>query len=129
MAGLIFDWPLREWFSWRLLAFVGVSIGIHGLAFVLFQVVERDRATHPALEKEVVFLSWEVPGHQALLSQVEAESPTALLSHPLLPTEPELRPRLRSVVPARTPKLAVPQDPDSGGNGPVFPLWVGGGGR
>jgi hypothetical protein len=124
VAGLIFEWPAREWFSWRLLGFLGVSVGIHGLAFLLFQVVERDRASHPAVEKEVTFLSWEVPGHQALLSQVEAESPMALLSHPLLPAEAELRPRLRSVVPERELKLAVPRDPDSGVGAPV---WVGGG--
>jgi hypothetical protein len=114
VAGLIFEWPSREWFSLRLLACLGFSAGVHGLAFLLFQVVERDQVTSPAREKEVAFLSGEVPGHQALLALVEAETPMAALSHPLLPVEPELRRPLRSVVPVRSLPLAIPRNPDEG---------------
>jgi hypothetical protein len=122
-SGLIFQWPARQWFSWRFLAFLGISSGVHGLAFLLFQVVERDRVTSPAREKEVTFLSWEVPGHQALLAAVEAETPTAVLSHPLLPADAELRAPWRSVLPARNTPLVQPRDPDAWRGGPG---WLGG---
>lgn len=122
-GGLIFEWPARQWFSWRFIAFLGISSGVHVLAFLLFQVVERDRVTSPVREKEVTFLSWEVPGHQALLSAVEAETPTAVLSHPLLPVDAELRAPRRSVLPALNTPLAQPQDPDLGRG---VPGWLGG---
>jgi hypothetical protein len=122
-SGLIFSWPARRWFSWRFLAFFGISSAVHGVVFMLFQVVEKDRVTSPAREKEITFLSWEVPGHQALLAAVEAETPTAVLSHPLLPAGGELRTPMPSVLPERNTPLLQPRHPDTVRG---VPGWLGG---
>lgn len=124
VAGLTFQWTTGGWFSWRLFSCLGVSAGVHALAFLLVQVVERDHASSPAWEKEVTFLSWDVPSHQALLSVVEAESPTGTLEHPLLSAESELTVPLPRLAPQRLLKLAEPRDPDAWHGTPV---WLGGG--
>jgi hypothetical protein len=113
MSGLIFQWPPRGWFSRRLLACFMVSIAVHGFVFILFQVSERDRVTSPVVEKEVTFLSSEVPGHQALLVLVEAETPMAALAHPLLPAQEEMRPAIQKSVLSGPEPLAAPRDPDA----------------
>jgi hypothetical protein len=89
---------------------------VHSLAFVLLQVVPKEKATAPEREREIELLSAEIPEHQALLAAVEAESPLAALSHQLLPVEDLLsRPRLPASSQSRTPHL----HPNFGGPQPV----------
>jgi hypothetical protein len=82
---LTFSWPKTEWNRSALPGFILLSAFVHSLAFVLLQVVPKEKATAPQREREIELLSWEVPEHQALLAAVEADSPVAALSHQLLP--------------------------------------------
>lgn len=81
---LTFSWPKTEWSGSALPKLVLVSGFIHSLAFILLQVVPKEKVTAPEREREIEFLSAEIPEHQALLAAVEAESPVAALSHQLL---------------------------------------------
>jgi hypothetical protein len=86
--GLTFLWqPPQRWYKSRLLRFLLVSVLVHILAFLLFQVVTEEKVTAPNRERELQMLSADLPEHQALLEAVEAEVPLAALSHQLLPSE------------------------------------------
>jgi hypothetical protein len=104
---LTFSWPKTRWNGTPLLGLILLSALVHSLAFVLLQVVPREKATAPEREREIELLSAEIPEHQALLAAVEAESPLAALSHQLLPVEDLLsRPRLPASWQSRTPPLS-----------------------
>lgn len=104
---LTFSWPKTRWNRTPLPGLVLLSALVHSLAFVLLQVVPKEKATAPEREREIELLSAEIPEHQALLAAVEAESPLAALSHQLLPVEDLLsRPRLPASSQSRTPPLA-----------------------
>ena len=106
---LTFSWPKMRWNGTALPGLILLSALVHSLAFVLLQVVPKEKATAPEREREIELLSAEIPEHQALLAAVEAESPLAALSHQLLPVEDLLsRPRLPASSQSRTTPL-VPQ--------------------
>jgi hypothetical protein len=108
---LTFSWPKTEWSSSALPKLVLVSGLVHSLAFVLLQVVPKEKVTAPEREREIEFLSAELPEHQALLAAVEAESPVAALSHQLLSADDLLS---RSRNPASPHGRILPLEP---------PLW------
>ena len=103
---LTFSWPKTRWSSTPLPGLILLSAFVHSLAFVLLQVVPKEKVTAPEREREIELLSAEIPGHQALLAAVEAESPVGALSHQLLPVEDLLsRPRQPPSLQSRTPPL------------------------
>ncbi len=81
---LSFDWRRSKWFKDPLSRFLLVSALGHLLIFMLFQVVSTEKVTAPDREREMQFLSAEIPEHKVLLDAVEAETPLAALSHQLL---------------------------------------------
>lgn len=93
---LTFDWPVHHWFRSKIPLFFFVSALLHGCAFLLFQVVNREKVTAPDRERELQLLSADIPEHRALLESVEAEVPLGALSHHLLPVEDLLRIPYRS---------------------------------
>ena len=94
---LTFLWaPPRAWYRSRLLRFLLVSVLGHLLAFLLFQIVNRETVTAPERERELQILSSDLPEHQALLQAVEAEVPLGALSHQLLSAEGLLKGTYRS---------------------------------
>jgi len=94
---LTFLWaPPRAWYRSRLLRFLLVSVLGHLLAFLLFQIVNREIVTAPERERELQILSSDLPEHQALLQAVEAEVPLGALSHQLLSAEGLLKGTYRS---------------------------------
>jgi hypothetical protein len=103
---LTFSWPKPRWNSTRLPGLLLLSALVHSLAFVLLQVVPKEKVTAPEREREVQLLSAEIPEHQSLLAAVEAESPLASLSHRLLPVEDLLsRPLQPAYLQNRTPLI------------------------
>ena len=84
---LSFDWRIARWFTDPLFRFLLVSALCHLLVFMLLQVVSTEKVTAPDREREMQFLSTEIPEHKALLDAVEAETPLAALSHQLLSVE------------------------------------------
>ncbi len=82
---LSFDWRRSRWFRDPLFRFLLVSALGHLLIFMLLQVVSTEKVTAPDREREMQFLSAEIPEHKALLDAVESETPLAALSHQLLP--------------------------------------------
>jgi hypothetical protein len=103
---LTFSWPKTRWNRTPLPGLILLSALVHGLAFVLLQVVPKEKATAPEREREIELLSADIPEHQALLAAVEAESPLAALSHQLLPVEDLLsRPKLPASSQSHTPPL------------------------
>lgn len=106
--GLTFSWPKTRWTENGLAGLVMVSALIHSLAFFLLQVVPKEKVTAPEREREIEFLSGEIPEHQALLAAVEAESPVAALSHQLLPADDLLA---RSRQPAPPQATTLPLEP------------------
>ena len=103
---LTFSWPKPRWNSTRLPGLLLLSALVHSLAFVLLQVVPKEKVTAPEREREIQLLSAEIPEHQSLLAAVEAESPLAALSHSLLPVEDLLtRPLQPAYLQNRTPPI------------------------
>ena len=84
---LSFDWAGSKWFKDPLFRFLLVSALSHLLIFMLLQVVSTEKVTAPDREREMQFLSSEVPEHKALLDAIEAETPLGALSHQLLPVD------------------------------------------
>jgi hypothetical protein len=111
---LTFSWQNTRWNHNSLPSLLLLSTFVHGLAFVLLQVVPKEKVTAPEREREIELLSSEIPEHQALLAAVEADSPVAALSHQLLPVEELLsqagRPAsLQSRTPPLEPHLWKPE--------------------
>lgn len=103
---LTFSWPKTRWSPTPLPGLILLSALVHSLAFVLLQVVPKEKVTAPERERDIELLSAEIPAHQALLAAVEAESPVASLSHRLLPADDLLsRPRRPAYLQNRTPPL------------------------
>ena len=120
---LTFSWPKTRWSATPLPGLILLSALVHSLAFVLLQVVPKEKVTAPEREREVELLSAELPEHQALLAAVEAESPVAALSHQLLPVEDLLsRPHRPAYFQNRTPPLE-PRHWKPGGGSLVAGLW------
>ena len=103
---LTFSWQKTRWTGNGLPSLILVSAFIHSLAFVLLQVVPKEKVTAPEREREIEFLSGEIPEHQALLAAVEAESPVAALSHQLLPAG-DLLTRSGQPAPPQAPTLPL----------------------
>jgi hypothetical protein len=103
---LTFSWPKTRWSATSLPGLLLLSALVHSLAFVLLQVVPKEKATAPERERDVELLSAEIPEHQSILAAVEAESPLASLSHRLLPVEDLLaRPLQPAYLQNRTPPM------------------------
>lgn len=105
---LTFSWPKTRWSGTPLPGLILLSALVHGLAFLLLQVVPKEKVTAPERERDIELLSPEIPAHQALLAAVEAESPVAALSHQLLPVEDLLS---RSQRPAPPQSRTSPVEP------------------
>ena len=105
---LTFSWPKTRWSRTPLPGLILLSALVHGLAFLLLQVVPKEKVTAPERERDIELLSPEIPEHQALLAAVEAESPVAALSHQLLPVEDLLA---RSQRPAPPQSRTSPVEP------------------
>ncbi len=104
---LTFSWPKTRWNHTSLPGLLVLSALVHSLAFLLLQVVPKEKATAPEREREIELLNPDIPEHQALLAAVDAESPLAALSHQLLPVEDLLsRTQLPASSQSRTPPLA-----------------------
>ncbi len=106
---LTFAWPVRRWFNGKIVLFFFVSLLLHGICFLLFQVVNREKVTAPERERELQLLSSEIPEHRALLEAVEAEVPLGALSHHLLSVDYLLQQPYRS---AFSNSKVEPKDPE-----------------
>jgi len=118
---LTFDWPIHHWFRSKIPLFFFVSALLHGCAFLLFQVVNREKVTAPDRERELQLLSAEIPEHRALLESVEAEVPLGALSHHLLPVEDLLGIPYRS---AFSISKVEPKEPDRWNSLAVVPVPI-----
>jgi hypothetical protein len=91
-----FFWVKPSGQSSRLFTSLGVSLLVHLLVFQLFLVLGPEHANSPAPAPELTFLSREIPEHRALLESIQAQFPTAALSHPKLSSERWLQPEFRA---------------------------------
>jgi hypothetical protein len=106
---LTFSWPKTRWSRTPLPGLILLSAFVHGLAFLLLQVVPKEKVTAPERERDIELLSPEIPEHEALLAAVESESPVAALSHQLLPVEDLLS---RAQGPRHPQSRTLPVEPD-----------------
>jgi hypothetical protein len=95
--------------SWLLLGFIGLSIVVHGFAFLVFQVVYPQRVTIPPPRMQVALLTPTSPENEAILRWVAAEDP-ALSTAGSVATPPRLYevPFKPSFATLRTPPRTMP---------------------
>ena len=76
---LTLSWPKTRWSATPLPRLILLSAFVHSLAFVLLQVVPKEKVTAPEREREIELLSAELPEHQALLGRMMVLAPRLAL--------------------------------------------------
>jgi hypothetical protein len=123
---LTFDWSRQKASHWRLGIFVFISIGVHGFAFYLFQVVYPQPERFTAVPARVTLLMSDDSAVRGVLRAVEdrvvyfdtgtretaPESNSQWLTLPYEPSYVGYRPRIRR----------LPDEDGKGRLGPLEPL-------
>jgi hypothetical protein len=103
--------PHREGRAGVLLAFVGLSLVAHAVAFLLFQVVYPQRVTIPPPRVQVALLNGSTPELQGVLRWVAAEDPALAAASPAaIPPSLFEVPYRPSFSTLRTPPRSMPAE-------------------
>lgn len=122
---LTFDWSRQKVSHWRLSVFVFLSIGIHGFAFYLFQVVYPQPERFTQVPARVTLLVSDDPAIRGVLRAVEdrvvyfdagtretvAEPSSQWLTLPYEPSFAGYRPKIRRLPESRASGREAPMEP------------------